>query len=70
MPLKSGSSSNIVSSNIKEMIESGHPPKQAEAAAYRKAGKDSMATAPNSGIPQGRRASGGAGSVPWAGRTV
>jgi len=33
MPLKSGSSDATVSSNIKEMIASGHPRKQAVAAA-------------------------------------
>jgi ribosomal protein L12E/L44/L45/RPP1/RPP2 len=33
MPLKSGSSREVISSNIKEMIASGHPQKQAVAAA-------------------------------------
>ena len=39
MPLKSGSSPSIVSSNIAEMIRSGHPRANAIAAAYREAGK-------------------------------
>ena len=39
MPLKSGSSRKAVSNNIREMIRAGHPPDQATAAAYRKAGK-------------------------------
>ena len=34
MPLKKGSSKKTLQTNIKEMINSGHPPKQAEAAAY------------------------------------
>ena len=33
MPLKKGSSKAIISSNIKEMVKSGHPKKQAVAAA-------------------------------------
>jgi hypothetical protein len=56
VPLKSGSSEKTISSNIREMIDSGHPAKQAEAAAYRKAGKDKAkdigtVTAPSGGIP-------------------
>jgi hypothetical protein len=39
MPLKKGSSEKVISTNIKEMINSGHPPDQAKAAAYRSAGK-------------------------------
>jgi len=39
MPLRSGKSNKVVSENIREMIESGHPPNQAAAAAYRKAGR-------------------------------
>lgn len=35
MPLKKSSSNKARSSNIREMIASGHDPKQAEAAAYR-----------------------------------
>jgi hypothetical protein len=34
MPLIKSSSNKARSENIREMIESGHPPKQAEAAAY------------------------------------
>lgn len=34
MPLIKSASNAARSENIKEMIESGHPPKQAEAAAY------------------------------------
>ena len=39
MPLRQGSSQEDISANIKELIESGHDPKQAEAIAYRVAGK-------------------------------
>jgi hypothetical protein len=71
MPLKSGSSEAVVSSNIKEMIDSGHPAKQAEAAAYRKAGKDNMpamASAPSSGVPAGRRSS--SANDAWTGKAI
>mgnify|MGYP001589900963 CR=1 FL=1 len=37
MPLKSGKSKKVREENIREMIDSGHPPKQAVAAAYSKA---------------------------------
>lgn len=40
MPLKPGKSQATISRNIREMIKAGHPAKQAEAAAYREAGKD------------------------------
>lgn len=39
MPLKSGSSKEVVGHNIAEMIRAGHPQAQAIAASYRKAGK-------------------------------
>lgn len=37
MPLKKGKSKKVVSENIKEMIEAGHPQDQAVAAALRQA---------------------------------
>lgn len=40
MPLKQGSSETDVSANIAELVRAGHPQKQAEAIAYRVAGKD------------------------------
>lgn len=42
MPLKSGSSRETISSNIREMIESGHPQKQAVAAALSKSREDKL----------------------------
>jgi len=39
MPLKPGKSHATISKNIREMIHSGHPRKQAVAAAMKKAGK-------------------------------
>jgi hypothetical protein len=39
MPLKSGSSNAVVSSNIKTEMEAGRPQKQAIAIAMRKAGR-------------------------------
>lgn len=40
MPLKAGKSRRTISRNIAEMVRSGHPVKQAAAAAYREAGED------------------------------
>jgi hypothetical protein len=38
MPLKAGSSREVVSENIREMMRSGHPQAQAVAASLKKAG--------------------------------
>jgi hypothetical protein len=38
MPLKKGKSQATIASNIKEMVNAGHPQKQAIAAAMRQAG--------------------------------
>jgi uncharacterized protein len=40
MPLQKGSSEQVISNNIKELIDAGHSPAQAEAIAYSNAGKD------------------------------
>lgn len=50
MPLLKGKSE--IGHNIREMEAAGHPRKQAIAAALREA-RDTMATAPNAGLPQG-----------------
>lgn len=39
MPLEAGSSKGVIGHNIGEMIKSGHPRKQAIAAAFANAGK-------------------------------
>jgi len=39
MPLKKGSGQKVIQSNIREMVKSGRPQKQAIAAAMRSAGK-------------------------------
>ena len=38
MPLRKGKGRKVISANISEMMRSGHPQKQAIAAAYRSAG--------------------------------
>ena len=38
MPLKQGSSKEVISANIAELINTGHDPDQAVAIAYREAG--------------------------------
>ena len=42
MPLKSGKSDKVVSSNIKELRHSGYPEKQSIAIAMNKAGKSNQ----------------------------
>jgi hypothetical protein len=42
MPLKKGKSKKIISQNIREMMHSGHPQKQAVAAAYSTARKSKI----------------------------
>lgn len=39
MPLSKGKSKKVISSNIKEMVQAGHPQKQAVAAALNQARK-------------------------------
>jgi hypothetical protein len=39
MPLRPGKSQAVISSNIREMVDAGHPQDQAVAAAMSKAGK-------------------------------
>jgi hypothetical protein len=39
MPLKKGKGKKVFSSNVKEMMDAGHPQKQALAAAYSQARK-------------------------------
>jgi hypothetical protein len=41
MPLKKGKSEKVLKSNIREMVKSGHPGKQAVAAAYAERRKSS-----------------------------
>ncbi len=40
MPLKTGSSEEVISENIKELVKAGHSQKQSAAIAYKEAGKD------------------------------
>lgn len=49
MPLAKGSDRATISRNIAEMIKAGHPPKVAEAAAFRMAGEKRPAK------PKGKR---------------
>lgn len=42
MPLKKGRSKKVISSNIKELEEAGHPPKQAVAIALFKVAKSKV----------------------------
>lgn len=74
MPLTKGSSKATISHNIEEMVKSGHPVKQAAAAAYREAGEDTMVTASNAGIPMGARKAEDDGSFSmadyWKGRST
>lgn len=53
MPLEPGSSNETVSKNIKEMVESGHPQKQAVAASLENAGKSNKDGGPGSGPQPG-----------------
>ena len=51
-PLKEGSSQEVISENIAEMIKAGHPREQAIAAAYAKAGKSSKDAVSSFGTKQ------------------
>jgi hypothetical protein len=52
MPLKKGTSKGTISSNIREMIKSGHPQKQAVAAALDTARRSSKK--PKSYLPKSK----------------
>lgn len=49
MPLKKGSSSKVISGNIREMMKAGHPHKQAVAAAMHQAGAPKRRPTPKKG---------------------
>jgi hypothetical protein len=44
MPLQEGSSKEVISENIAELVKSGHPQEQAVAIAMKKAGKSNNAS--------------------------
>lgn len=46
MPLKPGSSNQVVGQNISELERAGYPPKQAQAIALQKAGKSNKQQPP------------------------
>ena len=52
MPLLKGSDDHIVSANIRELVNSGYPEKQAVAIALSKAGKSNKKKAPVKEIPE------------------
>lgn len=69
MPLEKGSSQATISANIKKERDAGKPENQAIAIAEseaRRTGRDTMASAPSSGIPSGKRSANDA----WTGKTL
>jgi hypothetical protein len=50
MPLKAGKSDKVISENIREMMHSGHPQKQAIAASMRSAGRKRKKKAKGYGV--------------------
>jgi len=51
MPLKKGNNQSTISSNIAELINAGHEPKQAAAIAYKEAGEDELGVTQSERIP-------------------